>query len=160
MRDFRWLPLVGLLLLAGCKLFGGAEGHYTIDRELTASAIERYAKQELTSVVVQTRGKNAQVSEEELKRMEEYTHSMVDKMALDLNLEPGGKFHGSATIEGKTDTSEGTWILRGETVELTESIENGKPREKIKTEVFHYAEGLLSFADAKENPPFIILSRH
>jgi|ERR1700710_1775922 len=160
MRCLKSAMIAALALFAGCGLFGGVEGHYTIDRELTSAAIDSYARQELAQMVGQVKGKNAKVSEDELKSMKTSVQSMVDQMAIDLNLDAGGKFHGSATIEGKTETSEGTWIRSGETVRLTETLENGKPRPKVKTEMFHYSDGQLSLSDAKENTPFIILARH
>jgi len=159
MRVLRLLAMVALVAVAGCGLFGGPEGHYSIDKKLTAAALDDYAEKQLTEVVTQLRGKDARPSDEERKRMKDEMRAMFDKMAIDLNLNPGGKFRGSATIEGKMEISEGTWALRGKTLEITETSENGKPRAKPKTETFRYDRGLLSFEDTKDNPPFIILSK-
>jgi hypothetical protein len=159
MQVLRSPILVALTFFTACGFLGGPEGHYAIDRKLSSAAIDRYAEQQLTEVVAQVRGANAKVSDTALQQMKEASHSIIDQMVIDFNLDSGGKFRGSSTIEKSTDTSEGTWILHGDTLELTETSQNGKPLAKPKTELFHYDHGRLTFEDAKNSLPFLILSK-
>lgn len=150
------LLLVLLPVLVAC---GGAEGHYTLDKELTGAGMSRMADQEITKAFTQMYGENAHIPDDVRKEAKKEIQTALAQLDMDLHLEPGGTFRGSVRMETEKETMEGTWKLNDDRLMITTTRENGKDLGSPTSATLRYQDGRLSFDDPEAKHPFLVLSR-